>query len=75
MSPEEARRAALRAFGNVTRAQERFYEAGRMIWLDNLQRDVTYACRTLVTNPGFTTVAVLTLALGIGTSTAIFSVV
>ena len=75
MKPEDARSAARRTFGNVTRAQERFYESGRVMWLDDLQRDMRYACRTLVRNPGFTTIAVLTLALGIGLTTAVFTVI
>jgi predicted permease len=75
MNPDEARTAALRTFGNVTRAQERFYEARRMLWLDDLRRDVSYAFRTLLKNPGFTTVAVVTLALGIGATTAIFGLI
>jgi putative ABC transport system permease protein len=75
LSRDEARQAALRAFGNVTRAQERYYRSRRVMWLDDLWRDVTYAFRTLFRNPGFTASIVFTLALGIGATTAIYSVV
>jgi macrolide transport system ATP-binding/permease protein len=75
LSEAESRRRARLNFGNVRVAQERFYLRKRMVWFDNLVRDMQFAMRQLVRNPGFASTAIIVLALGMGVSVAIFGFV
>jgi putative ABC transport system permease protein len=75
MSPEEARSAALRAFGNPALLREQARATWSWAWLESLLHDVRYGIRTLWRTPGFAVIAIIVMALGIGANVALFTVV
>jgi putative ABC transport system permease protein len=74
LSEERARATARRSFGNVMQAEERFYESRRWLWWDDFWQDLRYGLRALLRERGVSALCVLILALGIGASTALYSV-
>lgn len=75
MEPEQARLAAIRLFGNPAVLQEQTHSEWSWNWLEGIWRDLRYGARTLMRSPGFSMTAILVMALGIGASTSLFTII
>jgi len=75
LSPEEARRRARLKFGNPGSVRERVWQYRSVPWIENLWRDIRSVLRSLARTPGFTAIAIIVIAVGIGANTAVFSVI
>jgi hypothetical protein len=75
MTRDEARYAAIRLFGNTTVLKEMTRDTWGWAWIEQIARDLRYACRTLFRSPGFSILTILVIALGIGATVALFTIV